>query len=333
MKYIESNSYDPFYNLAFEEYIFKHLPLDGGEEYVTLWQNSPSVIIGKNQNAWAEIDEKFLSENGIKLVRRITGGGAVYHDLGNLNFSFVTKDKGGGRLDFKSYYKPIVSALRSLGVPAELSGRNDVTVCDRKVLGASQSIWGGRVLSNGCILFDVRMERLALALKVRPEKLRSKGVESVRARVANIKPYLGEDVGICDFKAMLLGEIFREAGVSKEEYVFTPEDIRGIERIKAERFGRREWNWGRSPRGSFMKSQKFPYGFVEVSFDIVSGKISDMEVQGDFFGREDAGELANTLVGIEYERAAVSDALKAVDAESYLGAGATAEDIEALLFD
>ncbi len=333
MKFIESNSFDPFYNLSFEEYIFKNMLLDGGEEYISLWQNAPSVIIGKNQNAWAEINENFLENNDIKLVRRITGGGAVYHDLGNLNFSFVTNDKGGGRIDFKSYYQPIVKALRTLGVPAELSGRNDVTVCGRKVIGASQSIWRGRVLSNGCILFDVRMERLVSALNVRPEKLQSKGVESVRARVANIKPYIGEDVTVSDFKRMLMNEIFWEFGSEPAEYILTDEDLRGIEKIKSERFGRREWNWGRSPKGSYSRARKFAYGFVEANFDVSGGKIKDLVIQGDFFGKEDIAQLSAALCGIEYEKAAVSDALSAVDIGAYLGAEAAVGDMMALLFD
>lgn len=332
MKYIESHSYDPHYNLAFEEYIFKYLPLDDGG-YVTLWQNGPAVIIGKNQNAWAEINEKYLEDNDVKLIRRITGGGAVYHDLGNLNFSFITKDKGQGKIDFKAYYEPIVAALRALGAPAELSGRNDITVDEKKVVGASQSIWGGRVLSNGCILFDVKMENLAQALTVRPEKLKSKGVSSVRARVSNIKPYVGEDKTVEDFKALLLKEIFKAFGEEMQEYVLTEEDIKGIEKIKNERFGLRSWNWGKSPKGSHKKSVKFPYGFVELSFDVVGGKLENFIIQGDFFGTKDVVEIAEALNGVEYEKHAVAKALESFDLVPYLGAGSTAEDFVELMFE
>lgn len=331
MKYIESHSYDPHYNLAFEEYIFKYLPLDDGG-YVTLWQNGPAVIIGKNQNAWAEINEKYLEEHDVKLIRRITGGGAVYHDLGNLNFSFITKDKVQGKIDFKLYYEPIVAALRALGAPAELSGRNDITVDEKKVVGASQSIWGGRVLSNGCILFDVKMENLAQALTVRPEKLKSKGVSSVRARVSNIKPYVGEDKTVEEFKQLLLREIFKAFGEEPVEYVLTEEDKKGIEKIRAERFGLRSWNWGKSPKGTHKKAIKFPYGFVELSFDIVGGKIQDMEIQGDFFGTEDVTEIANALSGVDYERKAVLAAIRSFAPAPYFGAGATHDDLIDLMF-
>lgn len=332
MKYIKAESYDPSFNLAFEEYAFKHLPLEEGG-YVFLWQNGPAVIIGKNQNAWAEINEGYLEENDVKLIRRITGGGAVYHDLGNLNFSFVTKDRGQGKIDFKAYYEPIVAALRALGAPAELSGRNDITVDGKKVVGASQSIWGGRVLSNGCILFDVKMECLAEALSVRPEKLKSKGVSSVRARVTNIKPYVGEDKTVEDFKELLLSEIFKAFGEEPVEYVLTDEDRAGIEKIKNERFGLRSWNWGKSPKGSHKKSVKFPYGFVELSFDVVNGKLENFIIQGDFFGTKDVSEIAAALEGVEYERTAITSALSGFDLTPYLGAGATVEDFVDLMLE
>ncbi len=332
MKYIESHSYDPHYNLSFEEYIFKYLPLDD-EEYVTLWQNGPAVIVGKNQNAWAEINEKYLSENDVKLIRRITGGGAVYHDLGNLNFSFITKDKGQGKIDFKTYYEPIVEALRALGAPAELSGRNDITVDGKKVVGASQSIWQGRVLSNGCILFDVKMQNLSEALRVRPEKLKSKGVQSVRARVTNIKPYVGPEKTVEDFKALLLEEIFKAFGEKPQEYVLTEKDKEGITKIMGERFGRREWNWGKSPAGTMKKSVKFPYGFVELSFDVKGGKIENLVWQGDFFGKEDIKDIESALEGVEYERGAISEVLSKFSLVDYLGASANAEDLVELFME
>lgn len=332
MKYINATSNDPSFNLAFEEYVFKHLPLEEGG-YVMLWQNGPAVIIGKNQNAWAEINETYLEENDVKLIRRITGGGAVYHDLGNLNFSFITKDRGQGKIDFKAYYEPIVAALRALGAPAELSGRNDITVDGKKVVGASQSIWSGRVLSNGCILFDVKMESLAEALRVRPEKLKSKGVSSVRARVTNIKPYVGEDKTVDDFKELLLDEIFKAFGEEKVEYVLTEEDIKGIEKIKSERFGLKSWNWGKSPKGSHNKSVKFPYGFVELSFDVEKGKIADFVIQGDFFGTKDVSEIAEKLEGVDYDRHAITAKLSEMDLTSYLGNGAALEDFIDLMFE
>ena len=223
MKYIVNNSHDPEYNMAFEEYCFRNLPLEN-EEYVFLWSNSPTILLGKNQNTYQEINEKYINENGIKVVRRITGGGAIYQDLENLNFSFVTKTKGNEKIDFKKYYIPIVNALKKIGVDAELSGRNDVTIEGQKCIGASQSVWQGRVLSDGSILFNVEMEALSKALTVRKEKLESKGVKSVRSRVTNIKPYLKRDITVDQFKDELLKAIFEVENQEPVEYKLSEEE-------------------------------------------------------------------------------------------------------------
>lgn len=333
MKFVESHSNDAEYNLSFEEFIFKNLPLDGDEEYVYLWINDKAVIIGKNQNAWAEINEKFLEESGTKLVRRITGGGAVYHDLGNLNFSFITKDKGQGKIDFSTYYVPIVEALKKIGVPAELSGRNDITVDGKKVVGASQSIWKGRVLSNGCMLFDVQMENLAQALKVRPEKLKSKGVASVKSRVTNIKPYLDSKVTVEDFKEILLKELFAQRGEEVEEYKLSDAELKEVEEIKAKRFGNKDWNWGKSPKGSISKGIKFPQGFIETSFDVEKGKLANIKILGDYFGTADSKEVEEALIGQNYNKYDILKVLKDIDLEKYFGSGLTAENILNLFFD
>lgn len=333
MKFVESHSNDAEYNLSFEEFIFKNLPLDGDEEYVYLWINDKAVIIGKNQNAWAEINENFLEESGTKLVRRITGGGAVYHDLGNLNFSFITKDKGQGKIDFSTYYVPIVEALKKIGVPAELSGRNDITVDGKKVVGASQSIWKGRVLSNGCMLFDVQMENLAQALKVRPEKLKSKGVASVKSRVTNIKPYLDSKVTVEDFKEILLKELFAQRGEEVEEYKLSDVELKEVEEIRAKRFGNKDWNWGKSPKGSISKGIKFPQGFIETSFDIEKGKLANLKILGDYFGTADSKEVEEALIGQNYNKHDILKVLRDIDLEKYFGSGLTAENILNLFFD
>ncbi len=331
MLYVESHSFDPEYNLSFEEYLFKYLPLEE-EEYVTLWQNGPAVIIGKNQNAWAEINRDYIEANEVKVVRRITGGGAVYHDLGNLNFSFVTKDQAKGKIDFSIYYKPIVAALRAMGVEAELSGRNDITVDGKKVIGASQSIWKGRVLSNGCILFDVKMESLASALNVRPEKLVTKGIASVKARVTNIKPYLGMEKDVDDFKALLLKEIFRQFGEEPREYKLTEKDRQEILKIKESRFGRKEWNWGQSPKGSFSNGAKFPFGWVEISTNIVGGKLKDVVILGDFFGTEDVAEISKALEGADYDKKSIEAVLGDFELVKYFGQ-TEAKDLAELFFE
>lgn len=281
MKYIVNNSHDPEYNMAFEEYCFRNLPLEN-EEYVFLWSNSPTILLGKNQNTYQEINEKYINENGIKVVRRITGGGAIYQDLENLNFSFVTKTKGNEKIDFKKYYIPIVNALKKIGVDAELSGRNDVTIEGQKCIGASQSVWQGRVLSDGSILFNVEMDALSKALTVRKEKLESKGVKSVRSRVTNIKPYLKRDITVDEFKDELLKAIFEIENQEPIEYKLSEEELKGVMKIYEERFSRKEWNYGASPKAKYSHYERFPIGSIEVFFNVENMKINSLKFTGIF---------------------------------------------------
>ncbi|MDO5017695.1 MAG: lipoate--protein ligase [Lagierella massiliensis] len=331
MKYLESHSNDPYYNLSFEEYIFRNLPLDE-EEYVYLWINSPSIIIGRNQNAYAEINEDYVIDHNLKVCRRITGGGAVYHDLGNLNFSFITKTKGHDRIDFKQYYIPIVNALKKIGINAELSGRNDITIDGKKCIGASQSVDNNRVLSNGCILFNVQLEELAKALNPRKEKLESKGVKSVRARVTNVAPYLKEkNVSTEDFKQILLKEIFKQFDEEPEEYVLSKEELQGVKEIYDSRFSIDAWNYGKKPVGEVKQYKKFPAGFVELAYDLDNGTIKKLHINGDFFGKEDVEDIRKAIEGVEYKKSKVKEILESFKLEDYFG-NISADELADLFF-
>ncbi len=318
MKYLETYSHDPEYNLSFEEYCFRYLPLEK-DEYVFLWNNYPTILIGKNQNTYQEINEKYVNEHGIKVVRRITGGGAIYQDLENLNFSFVTKIKGNEKIDFKKYYIPIINALKKIGVNAELSGRNDVTIDGQKCIGASQSVWQGRVLSDGSILFDVQMDALSKALNVRKEKLESKGVKSIRSRVTNIKPYLNRDISVMDFNAELLKAIFELAGEKPIEYKLSETELAGVKKIYDERFSRKEWNYGASPKAEYSCYERFPIGGIELFFNVEKMKINGLKIHGDFFGTADKSELETLLNGCEYSETAVTERLAQTDLMPYFG--------------
>ena len=186
MKFAVLKSTDPYLNLAIEEYLFRYTT----DDIFMLWQNEPSVVVGVNQNIYAEIDFDYLRSNNIHPVRRITGGGAVYHDLGNVNYTYISQSKSANEIDFISYTKPIVDALKALSINATLNGRNDLYVDGFKFSGNAQHHEGSRVLHHGTILFDADFQALSSALTVDEEKLKSKAVKSVRNRVVNLSSYL-----------------------------------------------------------------------------------------------------------------------------------------------
>lgn len=319
MKYIVNNSNDPRYNLAFEEYCFKHLEINPNEEYVILWINGPAIIVGKNQNTLEEINKQYVDENRIKVVRRITGGGAVYHDLGNLNFSILTLDTGEGKIDFKKYNVPIVKSLEKLGIKCELSGRNDMTIDGKKFSGIAQSVWKKRVLNHGTLLFDTDLEVLSKALNVKQDKIESKGVKSVKSRVTNIKPYMEKDVDVYKFKEILLNTIFSMAGLEPVEYKLSDEDFENIDKLYNEKYDTWEWNYGSSPKFAYKNYKRFPFGSIDIRFNVVNGAISETTIYGDFFGSKDVSILEEKLNGTNYEKEQVRGVIQDEPLQKYFG--------------
>lgn len=308
---------DPYFNLASEEYLIDHT--EG--EVMMLWRNAPSVIIGKNQNAYAEINEPFVRSKGIKVVRRLTGGGAVFHDLGNVNYTCIVPRESGQTLDFARFAMPVIGALRALGVPAEFSGRNDITIEGKKVSGNAQCVRGGKMMHHGTLLFRSDMTDLAGALNVDPEKIQAKGIKSVRARVGNIGDYL-PDYDVLSFKHYL--EEFFEG----EKRGFTEEEEKEIALLTEKKYSTWEWNFGESKELSVRKKKYYPFGLVDFRLSADGGVIRECDISGDFFGVSDVNELASRLIGVRLE----SEALKAAidDPSDYIW-GATASDLAELI--
>lgn len=317
MKYIRNNSTNPKHNLALEEYVFKNFDLK--DDYVILWRNEPSIIIGKNQCTVEEINSQYINENKIHVIRRITGGGAVYHDLGNLNFSFITKVDKIERIDFKEYTYPIINALNILGVKCELSGRNDLTIDGKKFSGIAQNITKGRLLNHGTLLFNSNLNALSNSLNVKKEKIESKGAKSVRSRVTNINDYLKSTIDILEFRDLILKYLFEYEQSPMIEYKLTEEDKYKIESLMQQKYNTWEWNYGKSPKFNYKNIKRFNTGFLDVRINVESGLIKDCKIYGDFFGTEDVGKLEALLTGTKYEKNCIDSLIKNTDITKYFG--------------
>lgn len=313
MIYIKNDDHRPQYNLALEEYVFTQL--DEFDEIFLLWINEPSIIVGKNQNTIEEINLDYIKEHNINVVRRLSGGGAVYHDLGNLNYTITSKNSNKVAFNFETFSKPVIEVLAELGVEAKFTGRNDILIGDRKFCGNAQYMSKDKVLHHGAMLFDVDLTVLGNALKVSKDKIESKGIKSVRSRVTNIVDHLDEKISVEDFKQLLLDHMMKSGDI--EEYVLTDEDKKNIEKLMEERYNTWEWNFGTSPEFNIHKFERFPAGKVETKINVESGIIKSIKFYGDFFGVKDISNVEEKLTGIKYKEEDIKEVLSSIDLASY----------------
>ncbi|MBB4823592.1 lipoate-protein ligase A [Sporosarcina luteola] len=320
---------DPRINLAIEEYALKTMDVEK-DSYLLFYINEPSIIIGRNQNTVEEINTEFVDANGIHVVRRLSGGGAVYHDLGNLNYSFITKDDGESFRNFKKFTEPVIKALAEMGVKAELLGRNDILVEGRKVSGNAQFATQGRLYSHGTLMFNTEIERVVSALKVKKDKIESKGIKSIRSRVANISEFIEEPMTIEQFRQRILNSIFN--GEEKVQYMeLTDEDWDNIRQLSAERYGNWDWNYGKSPKCNMQHSHRFPVGGIDVRLQVNKGKIDEVHIFGDFFGVGEVAVIEESLKDVQYDRESITNALDPLDIPTILG-GITKEEFVNLIY-
>ncbi len=319
--FLTHDNTDPQFNIASEEYLLKQK--DGF--YIYLWKNAPSVIVGINQNTLEEVNLDYLENNGIKLVRRMTGGGAVYHDLNNICYTVIAPfDQSAD--NYKKFTAPVIEYLNSLGVKAEFSGRNDITVNGKKISGNAQTVFKNRIMHHGTLLFNTDMSALEGVLKPNKLKIQSKGIKSVRARVTNIYNELPIKMSAEEF-FIGLKEYFSK---SCKKYIFTETDVLEIEKLKKQKYSTYEWNIGYSPKGSNRFDGKFTFGVFSISFDTEDGKVKNPAIFGDFFTKKDISILAKKLDGISISAKAFTDALS--DVSEFI-LGATATEIVDMIFN
>lgn len=322
MRYIISENTDAYFNLASEEYLLKHTD----EEIFYLWRNDNAIIVGKNQNTLSEINVDYVKEKNIKVVRRLTGGGTVYHDLGNLNYTFIENKKKNFN-DFRGFCEPITTALNEMGVEAEFSGRNDMTIEGKKFSGTAQCKYKDRVMHHGTLLFSSAKADISGALKPREIKFSGKSVKSVSSRITNISDHLEGDMDVIEFRNRVMKSV---AGGMDQVTTFSDLEVSEIIRLRDEKYAKWEWNYGHSPKFEMTREGRFPGGTVEVTLEVKKGVIEKIRIYGDFFGTRDVSTLESALTGVAHNEEVIGKVLQNLDIHDYM-VNITKEDLLGLL--
>ena len=336
MYWYAMKSHDIRHNLATEQYLMNNKKFD--EPLVLFYYEGPCIIVGRNQNTLEEINQKYVEEHNITVTRRLSGGGAVYQDLGNLCFSFVVDSDSEEFGDFKSFVQPVVDALHAMGATtAEVSGRNDILVDGKKFSGNAMYSHSGKTFSHGTLMLDVDQDVIAHALNVPEDKMKSKGIKSVRSRVTNLKPYLApeyQNLTVPEFRDTLLKELFQVKdlkAIADKEVTINDDEKVAIDKIYNDYYNNWDWVYGNSPEFTVKKRQHFTAGTIDARLLVESGKIKNLKFYGDFFGPADATELADKLTGVRYDREHVGAILDSVDTQQYFNGIPTAEVLDLLV--
>ena len=311
MLLINGTNTNAYFNLAMEEYFLKNTT----EDIFMLWRNENSIIVGKNQNTLSEINYDYVKENNIKVVRRLSGGGAVFHDLGNINFTFISCNDNNFS-DFKRFTTPIIEALKNLNINAEFSGRNDLLIDNKKFSGNAQYNYKNKVMHHGTLLFSSQINDLSSALKVKPSKFEGKGVKSVKSRVTNISNHLKKSMTVLEFKDYLMNFI-NNKDENNHFYELSDHDINEINKLVDEKYSTWHWNFGHSPKYSLNNEVKYPGGNIEFSLNVDKGIINEIKFFGDFFGKKDVSNIEDLLKNVMHNESSIKSTLNNIDINDY----------------
>ena len=319
--FINGISTDAPFNIASEEYLLK----ETNGYYIYVWQNAPAVIVGVNQNTLEEVELGYAEKQGIKVVRRLTGGGAVYHDLNNICYTVIAPYNKGEET-FKRFSTPVIEYLKTLGVEATFSGRNDILVDGKKISGTAETVYKNRIMHHGTLLFESDYNTIEKVLSPSKVKIESKGIKSVKSRVTGVKEHLKSPLSISEFKSGLCEFLKKEL----EEYLFTGADLERINNLATNKYSTFAWNIGYSPKGKNKIEERFSFGTMTFNFDLIDGKIENPLFLGDFFLLKPLDNLYQKLNGVEWKKDSVSIAISDID--DYIK-GAKKEEIIVKFFE
>lgn len=304
---------NPYFNLAAEEYLLKSFQ----EDLFLLYRNRPSIVVGKHQNTLAEINLPFVQENEILVARRISGGGTVFHDLGNLNFAFFTSGEEGELVDYKRATTPIIAALKSMGLEVRLGKRNELLLKGLKISGTASHVFKQRVLHHGTLLFSSEMGKLSAALKSDKQRFTDRAVKSVRSRVTNIRDHLKESMDVEMFQERILAHMLQNSKDARL-YKLGRADTEEIKILRDSKYSTWEWNFGYSPKYQFCRHISFKGGSLELHMNVVKGVIKELKIVGDFISLRDIVLLESLLVGTIHDPETLRNKLTGIEVSNYI---------------
>lgn len=322
LKYLTSDSKDIRYNLALETYLMEHADLS--EPILYFYINSPCIILGRYQNAYEEINQQYVQDHNIIITRRTSGGGAVFDDLGNVSFSFITKDDGDSVGNFGRFTEPVLEALHKMGATgAQLSGRNDLQIDGKKFSGNAMHAQDGRLFAHGTLMYDVDLTQIEHALNVPQDKIASKGIKSVHSRVTNLKPYFEpqfQQLTIQQFRDALAQQILALADLKQAKRYLIDETTRhGVQALLDQYYHNWDWVYGKSPAFELQHRAHFDAGTVDYRLNVENGKIAQIKIYGDFFGQGPIHDVEKQLIGVRFERQAIKAIFDEINVSFYFG--------------